>query len=136
MNCLTRIVAGFIPNSPHGTNNPLQLHMSDALATADVGLILWYALVAVILAPIIEETLFRGLLYPWLRKRVGIILAAVISAILFALFHFDARGAIQYCALGIILALVYERSRSIPAVALVHALWNAWVLAIMSWLMP
>ncbi|BAS11843.1 CAAX amino terminal protease family protein [Arthrobacter sp. Hiyo8] len=57
-------------------------------------------LVSLLVAPIVEETLFRGLLYPMLRKRTGAVVAAVLSSLLFAAMHGNAVQAVAVIPLG------------------------------------
>jgi membrane protease YdiL (CAAX protease family) len=80
--------------------------------------------VVCIAAPIVEETLFRGVLYRWLRGVLPVGSAMAVSAGVFALFHGDRLLFLPLAGLGVLLAWIYERSRSIwPGVA-VHALFN------------
>lgn len=59
-------------------------------------------------APVVEELIFRGLCYGRLRSAMGIIPAAVVSALIFGIYHGNLVQAIYAFALGILLALVYE----------------------------
>ncbi|WP_294146783.1 CPBP family intramembrane glutamic endopeptidase [uncultured Clostridium sp.] len=59
-------------------------------------------------APVVEELIFRGLCYGRLRSAMGIIPAAVVSALIFGLYHGNLVQAVYAFALGILLALVYE----------------------------
>ena len=77
-----------------------------------------------ILVPIAEELLFRGVLYGWLRQRWRAVPCAVISAGLFALAHANFRMALQIFITGLILAALYEYSRSVVAPMLTHMAVN------------
>ena len=79
---------------------------------------------AVIAAPVTEEILFRGLLYPVLRDRLGIKLAVGLSAALFALAHVHAPTFLPLMFLGVMLALAYEYSGSLLLSILIHAIFN------------
>lgn len=77
-----------------------------------------------VLAPMAEEMLLRGLAYPLLRRRLGVIISALISAGIFALIHGNLIQAAAVVPMGVVLALIYERTRSIwPGVA-AHAVYN------------
>lgn len=81
-------------------------------------------LLASILAPLTEETLFRGVIFGSLHTYLGKWTAAVISSALFSLLHFQAYGFLPRFMLGLILAHMYEKNRSLyPSMAL-HALNN------------
>jgi membrane protease YdiL (CAAX protease family) len=82
------------------------------------------------LVPLAEETLFRGVIYAWLRQRWGTAVSAVISAGLFALAHANLRMALQIFVTGIVLAVLYERSRSIFVSTLAHMTVNTISLVI------
>ena len=83
-----------------------------------------------ILVPIAEELLFRGVLYTWLRQRLSILPCTLISATLFALAHGNRQMAIQIFVVGIVLAWIYEKSRSILVSGLVHMTVNTFSLAV------
>lgn len=92
------------------------------------------AVVVVVLAPAAEEVLFRGVLYRWMRARIGRVLAAAISALLFSAVHLQVPQAALLFALGLVLAFVVEETRSLwPAIAL-HAIFNG-VALVLSWQM-
>ncbi|CAA9333042.1 MAG: hypothetical protein AVDCRST_MAG93-6286 [uncultured Chloroflexia bacterium] len=82
-------------------------------------------LLAGVAAPIVEETLFRGVLYGWLRIRVPIVLAVVVSAALFAGVHFIPILLPALFVVGIILAVVYEWSQSLWVPILLHSIQNS-----------
>jgi uncharacterized protein len=79
---------------------------------------------AVLVAPVCEETLFRGFVYGWLRSRMRWSYAVVVSAVLFSAAHRSPLLALPLMAAGVVLAYVYERSRSIWPGVMVHALFN------------
>ncbi len=80
--------------------------------------------VVCVAAPIVEETVFRGVLYRWLRSVVSVRSAMVISAAVFALAHAITLLFLPLFGLGILLAWIYERSGSLWPAVLVHALFN------------
>ncbi len=75
-------------------------------------------------APIAEETAFRGFLYGWMRKHMPVWGAAVASGLVFSLAHTDLQLLLPLWAVGIILALVYERAKSLFPGMLIHGLFN------------
>ncbi len=86
----------------------------------------WQGLVlAVVVAPLTEETLFRGIILRGLLARWKPWAAILMSAALFALMHFNpAQGPIAF-GLGLVLGWVYVRTRSLGLCMLGHALNNA-----------
>lgn len=90
------------------------------------GLVL--VLAGVLAAPIVEELLFRGVVYRGLARSLRPSWAAIWSALLFAVMHPLPSWPIIFLV-GIALAAMYERSRWLPASMLMHAAYNATVLA-------
>jgi membrane protease YdiL (CAAX protease family) len=82
------------------------------------------ALTLVLLAPIVEEIVFRGLLFGALTPRIGPIAAALISAIIFGLAHGDAVLFPTLAALGFINALTYTATGNLVVPITLHALNN------------
>lgn len=88
-----------------------------------------YAVYTLILAPVAEETAFRGAALSRLRNSFGGYSAALISATLFAAYHMSLAQFPYTFVLGFCLAIVAQRSGSIiPCIAL-HALNNLLTLA-------
>lgn len=78
--------------------------------------------VLVVGAPILEEFLFRGfLLHRW-GTRWNPAIATALSSILFGFLHPNPIGL---SAFGLVMALLYLRSRSLGLVMIVHSLNNA-----------
>jgi len=81
-------------------------------------------LAIVVLAPIGEETLFRGFLYKGIAaSRAGPLVAIVVSSIVFALLHtqYDSYGVIAVAAIGLYLAVVRYKAESLLLTMLLHA---------------
>jgi hypothetical protein len=76
-------------------------------------------------APFAEELVFRGVLYPLLRNRWGLWPGVLASSLIFAVIHGDIAVGVTAFVLGIILALVFEYSRSLWSAVLVHVLNNS-----------
>lgn len=99
---------------------------------------------AVILAPMVEETLVRGLLFGVIRRKSRIA-AYVVSIVFFAVIHvwqyllaYDFKSvlfaALQYIPAGIALGWTYEKSNTIWAPILLHMVINAISFGVMSFL--
>ncbi|CAK9879266.1 unnamed protein product [Sphagnum jensenii] len=92
------------------------------------------ALIAVtgILAPILEESVFRGFLMTSLTKWVPTPVAVVISACAFAGAHLTPGEFPQLLALGVILGLAYAQTRTLITPILIHATWNSGVIVLLT----
>ncbi|MDD2234009.1 MAG: CPBP family intramembrane metalloprotease [Desulfitobacteriaceae bacterium] len=82
-------------------------------------------ILAVIIAPVAEETLFRGLIYGSSRTYFGKWTAAAISSALFSALHFQLYGFFPRFILGLVLAYLYERNQSLLPAMVFHALNNS-----------
>ncbi|MCM8542630.1 MAG: CPBP family intramembrane metalloprotease, partial [Lentisphaeraceae bacterium] len=77
-----------------------------------------------LLIPIVEELLFRSLLYRSLKFSLSPLLAAIISASLFGFAHIEPDTIPQLIIIGLILSYVYEKSGSIIIPIALHATNN------------
>lgn len=85
----------------------------------------------VILAPLVEELLFRGLLLNFLKNRFGMKTAVIASGILFAIFHFSQSQGLGNLSLllslsyfGMMLAVFYLMTSSLIYPMMLHAIFN------------
>lgn len=87
-------------------------------------------LAGVVVAPIAEETLYRGILFGGLAQRLPFAPAAAISAAAFAVVH-GLGVALPIFVLGLGLAWVYARTGSLWAVIVTHGVVNAVSLTVL-----
>jgi membrane protease YdiL (CAAX protease family) len=80
--------------------------------------------VAVLLAPLIEEVIFRAGLYRFMKSRFSPRFALIISALTFAFVHFNLFSFIPLLLLGLLLTRAYEKTGSLAAVVAMHAFFN------------
>ncbi|NBB78882.1 MAG: CPBP family intramembrane metalloprotease [Verrucomicrobia bacterium] len=85
-------------------------------------------LMAVVLAPIVEEIIFRGCLYRFLKSQTTHLPAQLISGSLFALMHANLFSFIPLAVVGVLLARVYERSGHLLVPIWFHAFFNGFSL--------
>lgn len=78
-----------------------------------------------IAAPFAEETFFRGLIFTGLAQRIPVVYAAIISAAVFGLAHFEKFSVLPIFVIGLGLAYVYYTTRSLWASMTAHATVNA-----------
>ena len=97
-------------------------------------------LVLLVAVAIHEETVFRGLLLPYLRRALGSWWPAVlISAVIFAALHIPNQGilgGVQVLGIGVVLAIVFILSRSLLAVMLAHLLFDFGQFQLIRFLLP
>lgn len=108
------------------SNLPWPQEWIDAYATnsaqIDGSLMSWLA--AVVMAPVLEEIVFRGLVYTRLKKGMPAIVAAIIASFAFGLCHGTAIWIIYATALGLVMTWVFEKYQSLTASILFHFSFN------------
>ena len=77
-----------------------------------------------IFGPLVEEVLFRGMVFGKLRRVFSFWPAALISGAIFGLYHMNLVQGIYAGVFGIILAYVFEKTETIWGSYLLHALFN------------
>jgi membrane protease YdiL (CAAX protease family) len=90
-------------------------------------------LVAIVVAPFVEELVFRGLIYPTLKQNGFPRLALWGTSILFATVHGNLMILLPLTFLAVILTLLYEATDNLLAPIVAHSLFNCvnffWVIA-------
>jgi uncharacterized protein len=104
-----------------GSNPLLQIVLEGKDATA----LLLFFVTAAVAAPLFEEFLFRGFLLPSLTRYVPVWGAIAISGLVFGVAHLSLSEILPLTTLGIILGIVYVRTRNLLAPMLLHSLWNS-----------
>lgn len=92
------------------------------------------AFITIIYAPIVEETLFRGVFFRCFRSRFNFLISMLISGFMFGLIHvfsslqagnfMDAWYMLTYAGIGFILCIAYEQNNSIYPSILLHFMVN------------
>jgi membrane protease YdiL (CAAX protease family) len=88
---------------------------------------------AVVLAPVAEEFIFRGMLFPFVKQLGFPKLAWFGVSFLFALIHLNAPTLVPLFALALALTWLYEKTDNLLAPITAHALFNASNLALLLW---
>lgn len=91
-------------------------------APLDGSLMSW--LTAVVMAPVLEEIVFRGLVYTRLKKGMPTIVAAIVASLAFGLCHGTAIWIIYATALGLVMTWIFEKYQSLVANILFHLAFN------------
>ncbi len=97
-------------------------------STLGVGL---FILVAVVMAPLFEEIVFRGFLFRGFANSWGWKWGALASGAVFALAHLQLDIFVPLAVLGVALAWVYRRTGSLWTCIVMHALFNS--IAVAAW---
>ena len=95
------------------------------------GLRAYLGFFAVVLAPVAEEFIFRGMLYPFFKQLGWPRLALFGVSFLFAAIHLDAAIFVPLFVLALALTWLYEFTDNLLAPIVAHSLFNAANLAIL-----
>ncbi|MGG5461171.1 CPBP family intramembrane glutamic endopeptidase [Clostridium sp. B9] len=102
-------------------NNLIELNNSMSILDENF---LFALISAVILAPLMEELIFRGIIFNEAEKYKKGAFPIIVSAILFGLLHINPLHIVAASFSGIILGIVYSKTRSLKITIFMHALNN------------
>jgi len=100
----------------------------------DYGAISKILVAAVVIQPICEEFLFRGLFYGTWKRYLGPLSAGFLSCLLFAAFHTNLASLAGLFILAVCLNIAYERTGSLLVPISMHAIFNLTNLLLMWWM--
>ena len=117
LNVVTGLVLSFIPEEwMSAYEETSSMVMSDNVVLLVIG--------STIMAPIIEEIIFRGLAYTRMKKGMPTAAAVLLSSALFGVAHGQWVWMLYAFAFGLVLVWVFERSKSLLANILLHLSYN------------
>tara|TARA_Y100000590_G_scaffold264413_1_gene297108 strand:- start:3537 stop:4154 length:618 start_codon:yes stop_codon:yes gene_type:complete len=90
---------------------------------ADGESLLTFFIIAVIIAPLLEEIVFRGLLFSRMTEKWGMNRGIIVSSFVFGILHLDY-NPIGRIVLGIIACVLYTRTKTLITPIVLHALNN------------
>lgn len=141
---LAMVVSGFLIFLTSGADNPLDFNppagpshpINEEIQGGGFGATLAVILLACVMAPLVEETVFRGVFYRYLRDYsfssflpFSALVSAVISGFIFAAIH--PQGILlvpPLMALGIVFAFAREWRNSLVASMTMHAIHNSMIM--------
>jgi len=100
----------------------------DELAVSPIVLIFS----VIIVAPIYEEIIFRGILLKGMSKKINPIIALVVSALFFAIAHMNIPQGINAFILGLAVGFIYLKTDSIYLSIFAHSLNNVLAVSVSS----
>jgi len=105
-----------------------QTLVTDLRDEDSLGVVIVWAVLICVLAPVVEEFFFRGFMFTVLARRMGVVWAMIVDGIVFGIGHAAGAEIIQLLALaafGMGLCLLYWRTQSIIPCMALHALNNS-----------
>jgi membrane protease YdiL (CAAX protease family) len=103
----------------------------EGLERGDLALVIAILTFGIVVAPILEELLFRAILHRWLAARLGVAAGAALSGLFFGLVHGSLSALVPIALLGVLLALLLERTGNLWSCIALHAVFNAGQLGLM-----
>ncbi|MDQ0247881.1 membrane protease YdiL (CAAX protease family) [Bacillus fengqiuensis] len=88
----------------------------------------WLIVVTSVIGPILEEIIFRKIIFGTLVPKLGFFLSAIISAIVFAVVHLDFSHLLIYTAMGLVFAYLYSKTKQILVPIVAHVMMNTIVV--------
>lgn len=116
-NLITSVVISYIPWPESWMNS----YMTNS-SVIDNSLAAW--ITTVLMAPILEEVVFRGLMYTRLKKGMPVVAAAIITSLVFGTVHGTVIWAIYTFIFSLVLIWIYERFQSLTACIVLHMAYN------------
>ena len=117
--------AGLFQWIEHATNAPAEQSIVSVLRhSSDIPLITVICFSAAIAAPLVEELIFRGYLYPIMKKYTGVWFALITTSLLFGIIHVSLVPFIPLAIFGAVLVLLYEYTGSIWTPIIAHCIFN------------
>lgn len=90
----------------------------------------WFLLVISILGPILEEIVFRKILFGTLYKKFNFFISAMISSLVFAAIHMDVEHLLVYTSMGFVFAFLYVKTKRLIVPVMAHVAMNTMVALI------
>lgn len=87
---------------------------------------------AVVVAPVAEETIFRGFLYGITKRFTDRWFAAILTSLIFACVHRHVGSTVPLFILALGFSVIYEVTGSLVVPMMMHAMFNAWTLLLLS----
>ena len=86
--------------------------------------------VSSIIGPILEEIIFRKIIFGTLYKRMNFFFSALLSSIIFAIAHFELEHTLLYSAMGFTFAFLYVKTNRILVPIFAHVAMNSLVVIV------
>lgn len=101
-------------------------HVSAMFSPSEGFPIVIYTIAAVIVAPVVEELLYRGYAFTVLKQKFGLNLAVILSSLFFSFLHFGEGlpGLFTALVVGVVFCITYSVRKSLWHLLIAHAVFN------------
>ncbi|QDP39170.1 CPBP family intramembrane glutamic endopeptidase [Radiobacillus deserti] len=118
---IAAIIETFLLKIPPGSENTQDI--MNITRSAPI-----FILIVVFIAPILEEVIFRKIIFGTIYQKTNFIIAGVASALVFALVHADPLHLIMYMSMGFVFAFLYVQTKRIIVPIITHMAMNGFVV--------
>ncbi len=87
-----------------------------------------FIIIPAVVGPILEELVFRKVIFASLHKKINFFWAALISSVIFAILHFDFSHLLVYITMGFVFAFLYVKTKRIIVPMFVHMALNSYAV--------
>jgi len=115
-----------------GMDPTMQEVAAAITAVESLGVRIYLITLAVVIAPVFEELLFRGILLPAAARRLGVGRAILLTSLTFAAIHCHLPSFLPLFLIAVAFALAYLYTESILVPVVMHSLFNAVNLALLT----
>lgn len=84
-----------------------------------------FMIIPAIIAPILEEIIFRKIIFGALYTRTNFFIAAALSALIFGIIHGEPQHILIYASMGFVFAFLYVKTKRIIVPIIVHMTLNS-----------
>ena len=114
---------------------PPQQEMVELYRNAPIGAAFFILVFCTVVgAPFAEELLFRGMMYRFVKSRLSMVNAMMLTSVVFALIHNNLSSFVPLCFLGCVLTWTFEKTGSLWSCITFHSLFNFQTLLIILFL--
>lgn len=89
-----------------------------------------FIIIVAIVGPVLEELIFRKIIFRELYKRTNFLISGTITGLIFAIIHFDFTHLLVYFVMSFVFSFVYVQSKRIIVPILSHVLMNSFVVVV------
>ncbi len=87
-----------------------------------------FMILTALIAPILEEIVFRKVIFGTLYKRTNFFIAGLISALIFGIVHGEPKHMLVYASMGFVFAFLYVKTKRIIVPIIAHMAMNSLVV--------
>ena len=118
------ILSNILLSTGEPKKEDLQEIVQTLITNDDLSLKIAIVISAIVFAPLVEEIIFRGYIYPVLKRFTHPAFSCAMTSLLFAVIHTNIESLIPLFLLAIVLTIFYEKSKSIWVPILMHSIFN------------